>query len=673
MPRKFATFIFVHSMVLLGASVDVCEAQAQRSEPTGRSAESQVVTHFRAAHAAMQAGEIDRAVKEYKVVLRLNPGLVEARVNLGLAYHTLGNYEQAIAELEKASRRNAELLPANFFLGIDYLKLGLNEKAATALRRVLRLDPSNREARRALAMSELTQDHYREAAREFRAVFSREANREDAWFNLGRDYLDMARRLAAPLSQKSRGSAWAHRFFADIWSGKQSWSDAAREYRVALSIDPGQSGLHTQLGVAYLRQAKAKEAEAEFQEELKLDPHHEGALLGLADAELLKSAPAAAWDAVSKIWELSPAYLAEPFGFPSVDLAPEAAARLAKDLEHSAGNSQSSVPLPHDSSRNVGRTAAFHFLNSALLRAAGEASRAEAEHEVFIRQFEQWRATRAQKEMGEATRDACSQHQEALCARWLQSRNRLNFSDNLLLGEALLTMQENEPASEAFGAALEQDKENPAAAYWLVRTYMRLADHCFEHLAESFPDSWRVHQLKAEIHFSRDDDKQAIEEYRLALQKNPGDPGLHEALGELYLGKKSLPEARVEVEKALQLNPTGTRTLYLLGRLCVAERKPAEGIPYLQKALRREPGLLEARATLGKAYLRVGKAELAVPELEKSLPLDHYGDLHFLLYQAYRDLAKPELAQQALALSQSLRKASAAADQARLAKSYEDD
>jgi len=314
----------------------------------------------------------------------------------------------------------------------------------------------------------------------------------------------------------------------------------------------------------------------------------------------------------------------------------------------------------------------FHFLMSSLLRAGGDIPGAQAEHDAFVRQFRHWQATHAQTAT-EAGREACHQYRSTECVNWLQMRSARTSGDNLLLGETLLALHENERAADSFAQALEQEPESPAAIYWLLRASKQLADDCFARLAESFPNSWRIHKMQAELYLSRDQDAQAIEEFQLALRKSPEDPGLHQALGELYLNKKLLSEARMELEKALQLDSTAARTLYLVGWLCVAERKPAEGIPYLQNALRRDPSLVGARAMLGRAFLHVGKPQLAVSELEKGTALDRYGDVYFLLSQAYRQVGEPKLAQQALARSQALRKASAAADQARLAKAYEDE
>ena len=113
-------------------------------------------------------------------------------------------------------------------------------------------------------------------------------------------------------------------------------------------------------------------------------------------------------------------------------------------------------------------------------------------------------------------------------------------------------------------------------------------------------------------------------------------------------------------------NPAAARSLYLLGRLYAEDRKPADAVPYLEAALRYDPTLLEARPVLGKAYLKLGKSDLAAAQLERSVQVDRYGDLHYLLYQAYRDGGKPELAARALARSQALRRKSEIDDQSKL-------
>jgi tetratricopeptide (TPR) repeat protein len=172
--------------------------------------------------------------------------------------------------------------------------------------------------------------------------------------------------------------------------------------------------------------------------------------------------------------------------------------------------------------------------------------------------------------------------------------------------------------------------------------------------------------MRAEAYKLRYDDAQAIKEYERAAELRPGTPELYEELGALYL-QNSLPDqARAALEKALKLEPSRARTLYLLGQLYVSGREQEKAIPYLQKALRYDANLLEARAILGRAYLRAGKPAAAAAQIEKALTLDLYGDLHYLLYRAYHDLGKTELARAALNRSTEMRKNSVARDRDKL-------
>jgi len=82
----------------------------------------------------------------------------------------------------------------------------------------------------------------------------------------------------------------------------------------------------------------------------------------------------------------------------------------------------------------------------------------------------------------------------------------------------------------------------------------------------------------------------------------------------------------------------------------------------IYRRARYDANLMEARATLGKAYMRAGRPAAAIAELQKALSFDFYGDLHFMLYRAYHDLGKTELARAALNRSAEMRKNSVARD-----------
>lgn len=612
------------------------------------SIEARLVSHFRAGKGAIQAGDSERAVKEFGEVLRLNPALVEARANLGLAFYTLGEYDSAATELTKVIRERPSLAGSNLFLGLSYLKLSLPEKAIPPLKRVLQSDRSNLEARRALASCYLAQSHYREAAREFRALFDLQTDRTEGWYQLGKDYLKISTQLAALMASEYRESAWTHRLAGDVLALREAWKDALGEYRQALEAEPEQAGLRASLGLAYLRQGEAGEAEAAYLEELHRDRHNAQALLGLLELSLVRGDTASALRRMEQLLNISSDLPMLHRRLLSIPLSSEQSGALADRI----------LEVPSGWPK--------HLLLALLYKAASLPEKAEEFIQLFEKAGEPTSPAAARQKEPVPGAQACRDHRYETCAAWLQSKPRLEVSDFMLLGRAQLGLNQLAEATEAFGSALAAGKDNIEATYWLVRIYQTLADESFQRVEELSPDSWRVHQLRGEAHKLRQAYDEAVKELRLAIQLRPNEAELYESLGHAYLLKSSYEEARGQLEKALQLDPSRARVLFLLGRLLLNQRDEEKAIVYLQKALRRDPSLLEARASLGTAYRRMGQAALAVPELERAASQDFYGDMNYQLYLAYRDLSKEELAQKALARSQQLRRSSVARYRARI-------
>jgi tetratricopeptide (TPR) repeat protein len=366
----------------------------------------------------------------------------------------------------------------------------------------------------------------------------------------------------------------------------------------------------------------------------------------LAETQLGGGQATAALEAVEKVWEISPEFLALQRGFPTVELSQDAAKALVTELQ----------AAPEGTVKN--------FLLAGLNAAAGETAQSDDCWKAFQKDFLAWqKAGHGVARVG-ADQNPCRAHRYADCAHWLESRKPISRPELLLLGKTQFTMQQYAHAADTLAGLLAMDKGNVEASYWLARTYQALGADCYDRLEEEFSESWRAHQLRAEGYSAREASNDAIQEYQLALRLKPDEAELHEALGEVFLNKKSYDEARAELEKSLGLDPSRARTLCLLGRLYVGKHETEKAVPYLQKALRHQPDMAEASSLLGTAYVRLGQNAQAIPELEKAAALDFYGDVHYQLYVAYRRLGKLQLADKALARSQELRRTSAAKHQA---------
>jgi tetratricopeptide (TPR) repeat protein len=608
-----------------------------RASPRAQSAQSPIVEHFLAGQRAMREGKPQEAVAEFRQVLRLAPGLDQARINLGLAYHLLGEYQLAAAQLEEGLRRHPGLPGPDTVLGIDELKLGDPSKAIAPLKKAFDLDPSNQQAASSLANAYFMTGDYASATRTYRAMDKKGANDAEDQLRLGYAYLHMSSQLTVRLAQHEN-SAWTARMAGDLWAEQGRLADAEGRYRSALSRDPSQPDLHDSLGTVLLEQGDAAGAAREFRSALSRDPQDPAAFLGLAQIALIAGHIQPALQYASKAAQISPEFLQNYFL--TVNLAPATAAQLVKEMSRLHGTPEA------------------HFLLAALYRSESDVTDAARERTA---------SAAALRPLGKERRpgqSACEAHDYARCITSLRQRSHLDPSQALVLGRAFYALDEYANASEAFGAALGAEHDGDQALYWLIRADSAVAGRYFSGLEAAFPSSAQADEVRAEMDRIRGEDGRATQEYRLAATIAPEDAEIHRALGDLYLQRKELTAAAGELKQSLELNPTNPETLYLLGRVSIGLQKPEVAIGYLQRALAYSPSLLKARASLGMAYLEAGKPALAVPQFVQAEPLDSYGDLHYMLFQAYQRLGELGKAKAALAVSQALRKRTQSRDQA---------
>ena len=118
--------------------------------------------------------------------------------------------------------------------------------------------------------------------------------------------------------------------------------------------------------------------------------------------------------------------------------------------------------------------------------------------------------------------------------------------------------------------------------------------------------------------------------------------------------------ARPILEGLLKREPDSAELALLLGETWLKLQQPAKAVALLEGTVRRDPKLLPAQAALGRAYAEVGDMAKAIPALQAALETDQDGSLHYQLARAYRATGRPELASQAVAQFQELRKSAEA-------------
>ena len=86
-------------------------------------------------------GEFYEAIKSYKKVIDINPNVISAWHNMGVAYQELGEYNSAIDVHKITIKIDPTFADAWYCLGVAYYKLGKRKEAINAYKKALKLDP----------------------------------------------------------------------------------------------------------------------------------------------------------------------------------------------------------------------------------------------------------------------------------------------------------------------------------------------------------------------------------------------------------------------------------------------------------------------------------------------------------------------------------------------------
>ncbi|HKW35175.1 MAG TPA: tetratricopeptide repeat protein [Candidatus Acidoferrum sp.] len=195
--------------------------------------------------------------------------------------------------------------------------------------------------------------------------------------------------------------------------------------------------------------------------------------------------------------------------------------------------------------------------------------------------------------------------------------------------------------------AAAERQTTPEAWFWLTHAYNQLARDAYEHLAK-LSSSAPVEEVMAKIEFKRRQYVEAAKHWERALQFSPADSYVKEQLAISVLETADLVRARELFQELLQSRPESAQLNYYLGDILLKSQKPAEALPFLSKAVNHDPALLPAHASLARTYLALGQPDKAIPHLKAALSVDEDGSLHYELGRAYQAHGQLALARQML-------------------------
>lgn len=582
-------------------------AGAMLPSSSAQQAGSPVQQHFLSAQQDQQQGLLDAAVREYKAVLQLQPGLPEVYINLGLVYYAQSNFDESARALSTANKLRPGMRGVSLWLGIDDVKLHRPAQAAAPLREAIRQDPADKLAPTWLGTALWDAGQTDAALLQLRKAAAQFPDDPDLLFSLSEAYGKAAKQQADQLVEDSLGTALSDRIYGSIYFAQRDWTKAEGHLQRALQRDPHSVDAHLELADVFLAQGRIPAVEEQLDQASALMPRSAAVLARSGELLIIEGQQEKGLSRIQQALDADRFEALDALGLPvddGVDHGETEAALLPICREAVARLEAAPTPSPAKDTALAslyarlgdGDAAQRSYLRlAALPQGARPAATSLAQAIQFIHQHHYYDA-------------------EAALLGWLTTH-----------------------------------PGDLSARYDLLRSRRQIAMAQIAHLLAIAPDSYHVHQLLGQLYTDREEDNKALAEYQAVAAARPDLPDIHFWLGHLYWKHGDADHAFAELTRQLELDPEHPEANGELGAVLVAEDRSAEAIPHLESAIRGKPDLWPAYQQLGRAYAAQKNYTRAEEVLKRGLAHDHDGSAHYQLGLVLRAEGKTVQAAQAFA------------------------
>jgi tetratricopeptide (TPR) repeat protein len=602
-PSMFHTlpgrFLLILSIPILAGALLV-SSSAQHTD-------SQVEKHFLAAQQDQQQGQLDAAAQEYEEVLRLQPGLPEAYVNLGLVYYAQAKFDKSAGALAVADKLRPGMRGVDLWLGIDDVKLNRPVQGAALLRAAVRMDPTNKLAQSWLGTALWNTGQTNAALLQLRKAATGFPDDPDVIFALSEAFDKAASEQTEQLLDASQGTSLSDLIYGTIYAEQHEWPKAEGHLRRAIERDPSSLDARLKLAEVYFEQGNLAAAQEQLDQARALAPRSAAVLARSGELLLFMKQPAEGLARIETALKIDPSETLDGLGLPAENHIGgyEAVDKFLPLCRDAVANLEAD-PTPSPA-RNVAL--------AALYALAGD-------------------------------EDASLQAYRRIGA----FPSGPSPSGNLFAQALVATHHHRYEVAEATLLRwLAVHPDDPVARYDLILARRHISMDQLLQLLSIAPDSYHVHQMLGQLYISRDEDNKALAEYLVVAAAQPDLPGVHFWLGHLYWKLGDTDHATAELTRELELNPGHPEASGELGTILVAQGHAAEAIPYLESAIHSKPDLWPVYQKLSRAYALEKQYERAEVVLKPALTHDSDGTTHYQLGLVLRAEGKTAQATQAFA------------------------
>jgi tetratricopeptide (TPR) repeat protein len=194
---------------------------------------------------------------------------------------------------------------------------------------------------------------------------------------------------------------------------------------------------------------------------------------------------------------------------------------------------------------------------------------------------------------------------------------------------------------------------DPDAKLEIGNLFQELAAERASQLQNVAPNSAAAHQLVGKSFEAQGRLRDALNEYKLALQSDSKIPGMHFLAGNVERKLGDIQAAQTDLAEELRLNPHHAAANLRMGEISLElnRERPERAIAYLQEAVANNDASLEAHLELGKALRLSRRYQEALTQLklvETRRPDDD--SVHAQLSALYRNTGNAEKAREEMEL-----------------------
>ena len=224
-----------------------------------------------------QAGDVESAIREYRVYLKQNPSNVRARSNLGAALSRLGHYEEAIAEYTQALEKEPSNMDVRVNIALAYYKTAQLSAAAQQLTTVVAQQPSNRQAVFLLAACDLQLGDNKRVVELLSPIEKESPDDKGLIYLLGtaliRDKQPSRGQVLVDRILRDGDSAEARLLLGTTKMNAQEFAEALVDLKKAVELNPRLPDVYSYYGLALLTTGDLAGAADSFRKELESNPN----------------------------------------------------------------------------------------------------------------------------------------------------------------------------------------------------------------------------------------------------------------------------------------------------------------------------------------------------------------------------------------------------------------